>query len=288
MDRAISNWMPVWLRRVFCGPTELRAGWRLLIFVGILLSIFAVKDAVYPKAGVDNVVIFGIGEYIACFIFVVATWCMAKIEGRKFSDYGLPWRKMLGKEFWQGLAVGFVLISTLLGLLRLGGSFHFGAVNLHPSEMWKWAGFYALFFLSVGFKEEFQFRGYAQYTLASGIGWWPAAAVWSLFFALGHAHNPNEAPIGLFNAVIFGLLSCLIIRRTGNLWMMIGLHAGFDWGETFFYGVADSGIVLPGHLFSGTSSGSTWLTGGAVGPEGGLLCTLLFLVLGVIVFFWPS
>jgi len=82
----------------------------------------------------------------------------------------------------------------------------------------------------------------------------------------------------LFNAGAFGLLACLLLRRTGNLWMPIGLHMAFDWGETYFYGVANSGQTLPGHLLNSSSSGPAWLSGGTVGPEGSLLCTLLLVV----------
>ncbi|PYV64514.1 MAG: hypothetical protein DMG97_34665 [Acidobacteria bacterium] len=60
--------------------------------------------------------------------------------------------------------------------------------------------------------------------------------------------------------------------------MPIGLHMAFDWGETYFYGVADSGQTLPGHLLNSSSSGPAWLSGGTVGPEGSLLCTLLIVV----------
>ena len=64
---------------------------------------------------------------------------------------------------------------------------------------------------------------------------------------------------------------------SGNLWMPIGFHLAFDWGETYLYGVPNSGHVLPGHLLSGSSSGAWWLSGGTVGPEGSVLCTLLLI-----------
>jgi len=60
----------------------------------------------------------------------------------------------------------------------------------------------------------------------------------------------------------------------------------FDWGETYFYGVANSGHKLPGHLLNSTSSGPAWLSGGTVGPEGSLLCTLLTVVVWLICAGW--
>ncbi len=85
------------------------------------------------------------------------------------------------------------------------------------------------------------------------------------------------------NAALGGLFFCLLLRKSGNLWMPIGFHLAWDWGQTFFYGVPDSGIVVPGHLFQSTFSGSEWLTGGSVGPEGSWLCTMLFAVMWIVI-----
>ncbi len=84
----------------------------------------------------------------------------------------------------------------------------------------------------------------------------------------------------------FGLLACLLLRRTGTLWMPIGLHMAFDWGETYFYGVANSGQTLRGHLLNSSSSGPAWLCDGTVGPEGSLLCTMLIVVVWLICAGW--
>ena len=62
---------------------------------------------------------------------------------------------------------------------------------------------WAIAFLMVGLFEEFLNRGYLQYTLASGIGFWPAAFVMSGFFAFGHAFNPHETLVGVASVVLF-------------------------------------------------------------------------------------
>jgi uncharacterized protein len=63
-----------------------------------------------------------------------------------------------------------------------------------------------------------------QYTLASGIGFWPGACLMSGLFGLGHALNPNENAVGVVAVVMFGLLLCLFLRRTGNLWCAVGFY----------------------------------------------------------------
>jgi hypothetical protein len=68
--------------------------------------------------------------------------------------------------------------------------------------------------------------------------------------------------------------------------MPIGLHTAWDWGQSFVYGVPDSGYLLPNHLFDSSFAGPTWLTGGTVGPEGSVLCTVLFIGLWYVCSKW--
>jgi membrane protease YdiL (CAAX protease family) len=77
-----------------------------------------------------------------------------------------------------------------------------------------------------------------------------------------------------------------MLRRTGDLWFAIGFHTAWDWAESYFYGVPDSGELVTGHLMNVSFSGPQWLTGGSVGPEGSWLCTALLVVLGLILLAW--
>jgi membrane protease YdiL (CAAX protease family) len=142
----------------------------------------------------------------------------------------------------------------------------------------KFAAFWAAMFLLVGFFEEFLLRGYSQFTLTRAIGFWPAAVVLSCMFGLIHLQNAGEQWPGLLAAAVIGFFFCLTLRRTGSLWFAVGFHAAWDWGETFFYSVPDSGTMFPGHLLKSSLHGPRWLSGGMVGPEGSVLC---FVVIGV-------
>ena len=288
MFESVGSSEPTLQRRVFYNPRELRAGWRLLLFVGAVTGLIGAENftvaRLLPHA--DNTTLFLIREVADFLILVFVSWIMGRIEHRTIADYGLPWRKMFRAQFWQGVGLGFAAITALLVAMRLAGVFYFGTIALHGSDIWKWATVYALVFILVALREEFRARGYGLYTLTDGIGVWPAAIVWSTFFGYSHHANSGEDWIGLFNAGLFGLLACFLLRRTGNLWMPIGLHTAFDWGETYFYGVANSGQALPGHLLNSHSAGPGWLSGGTVGPEGSVLCTLLVIIVWLICGAW--
>jgi membrane protease YdiL (CAAX protease family) len=279
---------PSVLRRVFYGPSELRVGWRLGIFLAIVIALINATNLIIGRLlhGADRTTLYLVFLVINFLIFLFASWIMGRIEGRTIADYGLPWRRTFGVQFWQGVLLGFASITGLLIAMRVAGVFYFGSIALHGGDVWKWAIVYALVFILVALREEFRARGYGLFTLSAGIGFWPASIISAAYFGYSHHGNSGEDWIGLFNAGAFGLLACFLLRRTGNLWMPIGVHMAFDWGETYFYGVADSGQTLPGHLLNSSSPGPAWLSGGTVGPEGSLLCTLLIVVLWLICAAW--
>jgi membrane protease YdiL (CAAX protease family) len=282
------------LKPIFVGPNGLRAGWRLLTFFawfGVLFGGFVLIRAGGPQGFREQYrnqshititpLVMGGSEAIILLFLCIAALVMGKLEHRKFSEYGLPLRLALRKDFWIGSLTGFLTISgTLLTMFLLHG-FRVTGLAIHGTTILSSLFAWGIAFLLVGLVEEFAFRGYVQYTLASGIGFWPAACVMSSLFGLGHAFNSNENAVGSVAVVIFGLLLCLFLRRTGNLWCAVGFHLGYDWGQ-MFYGVPDSGIVPYHNLLSSTLSGPQWLTGGMVGPEASVLTPMALLVVALV------
>jgi uncharacterized protein len=272
------------LRSVFIGPSGLRAGWRLVIFGAIVLALVSARKTLLRVAfvGADDVTVYVVNKAASFLTFLIASWVMARIERRTIAEYGLPWRQMFRSRFWIGGASGFASVSTLLLALRILGVFHFGTLVVRGEQTLEYALVFGVIFVLIGLEEEFRYRGYGLFTLASGIGFWPAAVVLSAVFGYSHSGNVGENSLGLVNAGLGGLLFCLLIRRTGNLWMAIGFHAGWDWAQSYFFGVPDSGYLLPNHLFQSGFSGPSWMTGGSVGPEGSVVCSLFFFVLAVL------
>jgi membrane protease YdiL (CAAX protease family) len=204
---------------------------------------------------------------------------MSQLEGRAFGEYGLPSRGGFGKLFWQGALFGLVEISAVIGFVAALGAYHFGSLAIHGTDLLRWAAFWFALFVLVGLYEEFAFRGYVQFTLAQAINFWPAAILLSVAFGLVHITNRGESTLGVTGVMLAGLFWCFTLRRTGNLWFAVGMHASFDFGETFLYSVPDSGTVFEGHLSNATLAGPGWLTGGTAGPEASVCDFLMILVL---------
>jgi hypothetical protein len=220
-------------------------------------------------------------EFGVLLAAVLPALILGRVERRRWEVYGLPGRQAFGKLFWAGTVWGFASITLLLGTMYGLRVFEFGHLAIHGTRILKYGVFWAGMFLLVGFFEEFLLRGYSQFTLTRAIAFWPSGVVLSCVFGLIHLQNAGEQWPGVLAAAVIGFFFCLTLRRTGSLWFAVGFHAAWDWGETFFYSVPDSGTIFPGHLLKSSFHGPRWLTGGMVGPEGSLLCFLVIAVVWV-------
>ncbi len=107
---------------ILVGPGGLRAGWRLLIFLAMVVLLSTIVSAVAPQILImmskgfspRNVIL----QDLALFaIIAIAAAIMCIIERRRFADYGLPARGFLGRSFWTGAAWGFIMLSVIMGMM---------------------------------------------------------------------------------------------------------------------------------------------------------------------------
>ena len=162
-----------------------------------------------------------------------------------------------GLNFWWGL--GLVIVISVL-------------VSLNPKAHGLW-GVYTIALLGLAPCLLLHLRK------APSAGFWNAAWVTSVFFGGVHVSNSGENWVGIFGAAGIGFVFCASVRLTGSAWWAIGCHAAWDWGESYFYGTPDSGLIAKGHLLTTTPAGSALWNGGADGPEGSLLCIPIILLI---------
>ena len=271
-------------RRVFSGTPTIH-GWIGVLVYGVLVIVGFTAQSKLLKAwlpALDGIPLYVLVRVLQLAELLLFAWIASRLERRSFAAYGLPWRPAFRIRFWQGAAFGIASLTALvLALSALGGLQLTLPPHADPEALLIGTG-YLLFFIILALREEFLFRGYGLSTLAGNIGFWPAAVIWSGWFMVSHANNSAETTLGLASVGLFGVLACLLLRLTGNLWMPIGFHAAWNWGQTFLFGVSDSGhAAAPGHFFTASVSKDApgWLSGGATGPEGSALCVALITVL---------
>ena len=248
-----------------------------LILVRVLLTplLFA---AIRPFRFKAEATLDYLAEALVLIAVLLGTLIMAGIEHRSFFDYGLRNHRAT-QDLFKGAIVGYLALSLMLLGLQATHHSHFGPEYPHGTALLRAALLNVVVFALTAVYEELAFRGYPLYTLTEGIGFWPAAAAMSLFFAWEHTLNPGESRVGIAAVFVFGLVLAFSVWRSGSLLWALGFHFMWDYSETFIYGVPDSGLVSPAHLLSTRFTGPAWITGGSVGPEGSYF---IFLVLGAI------
>ncbi len=297
----------------FFGPDGPRPFWCLLVYAVILIIPIAILSTLahMEQAGavaagekqielapLDSIIM----EWMQFAIVFFATWVMSRIENRSVFDYGLA--RSNRRTLWlvTGALWGVLWLSVLVGVLIYTGHLVITGVLLGPLQGIRYGVEWAVMFLGVAFFEETLFRGYLQFTLARclagavrwmapsnryarPIGFWAAAMVISFGFGLGHGSNFGESPIGLLCAGLAGLMFTFSLWRTGSLWWAIGVHAAWDWSQSFLYGVPDSGSISQGHLLATHPAGSPLMSGGLTGPEGSLFVLPVMLCITLVIVF---
>ena len=271
------------MRRIFFNSAELRdrlaVGIYLAVMLAVGLGIGVVIHFVRGGRTPQSLPIFD--ELIAASIIFLTTAVMAIIEKRELADYGLPLRQCLGRRFWLGAVFGLVTMTMVVAAMHVAGVIAFSKGTVQGQALATYATFAALTFVFGAVFEELTCRGYLSFTLTTGMGFWPAVVLSSAIFGILHSGNPGETAFGCFSTGVFGFLFCVLLRRTGNLWMPIGFHAAYNWAESFFYGTTDSGFLAHDRFLTADVSGSRWLTGGSAGPEGSVLCVAIVLLLTI-------
>src|SRR6266576_213759 len=127
-------------QEIFVGPIGLRSGWRLLIFLAIVIAFEAafqeVVVLILKARGIVEpeglyAMVFLVGDAITLIAVVIATWIMARWEHRKLSSYGLPGKNAFGRRFWEGAVFGYAGVSALILLIFLAGGYSAGSLALH-------------------------------------------------------------------------------------------------------------------------------------------------------------
>ena len=132
-------------------------------------------------------------------------------------------------------------------------------------------------------------RGYLTQLSALQLPGWVAVLLPAILFSLLHMTESGlSQPVSIINIIFFALLASFVALRQGSLWMVCGIHTGWNWFQGNVFGVPVSGTQWLTHVFnfvpSETSNPS--LSGGAFGPENSLVVTIVWGVAMVVAYFY--
>jgi membrane protease YdiL (CAAX protease family) len=266
---------------------ELRAGWQI--------ALFLVALAITTGAIVAPLVLLGITDTMSLSAAalagtLLATFVVTRFVNRKpLVAVGLAVKKHTMRELGVGCLIGWLMMTGIFGIEYVQGYVKVEAVELTFMQGVELFITASLFFCVAAMFEEVLFRGYLFQTLMRGIKFIPAVIAVGLFFGFAHIRNPNAQVVGVLNTVLVSVLFCFAYWRTRGLWLPFGIHFAWNFAQTTLYGFPTSGKHFSEYeLTRLTQFGPEWITGGAYGPEGGVLATLMIVLCGAYVYFSRS
>ncbi len=192
-------------------------------------------------------------------------------------DIGFAWNSAAVRNLLVGLGGGIVsAIVVIFGPVLEGAA---DVVKTGPPIEVGSVVFMLVVLVFGAIGEEMLFHGYGFQVLMGALG--PVATILpvSVVFAWAHAGNLNVSPLALVNTGLWGLVFGFAFWRSGDLWLPIGVHLGWNWTLPL------SGANLSGFTMNVTGYAVRWRagterwSGGAYGPEASVVNTGVLVVL---------
>lgn len=297
------------LRRFFVREGRLRPTWRVACYivafllgrlvVEIATAVLLVLPAMVSLGTMDEselmelvfslpvllTVALGSAAFVLCLTYLFRRF----FDAGSLLDLGFDRRVGLTQEILGGLLLGAFLIGLIFVLELAAGwiqvrGFTWQTGQLPTSPVLYLVG-YAVMMALVAFHEELSFRGYilqnlnAEWAGAIGVG------ASSVLFGLFHGLNPNASWLAVLNIVLAGLLLAACYLATRQLWLPMAFHFSWDFVQGPVLSLPVSGVATGGLLLIETQ-GNPLMTGGAFGPEGGLVGTAAMLLGLVLLLAW--
>jgi membrane protease YdiL (CAAX protease family) len=267
------------IAKIFISSDEprLRAGWRLLLqtlFMIIIAVILQSILGIFYTPGKNGNLDFFISQVVELVTITGSIYIARRfLDKRSFVSLGLQ----VNKQAFIDVLIGIAITSVMMGSIYVAevaagwltfDSFAWESDSI-PTVMTGVLTFLVVF-VFVGWNEELLSRGYHLQTLASGLNVFWGMVISSSLFGLAHLGNPNATWVSAAGIFFAGVFLAYGFLRTGQLWLSIGLHIGWNFFEGVVFGFPVSGLDIY-HLIRLQIQGPVIWTGGAFGPEAGLI-----------------
>lgn len=301
-----------------------RAFWRLLVqfvlsliipvpFVILAVVTFAWSQGVSLEEGIffgpgpevesmvlSSPVILTVLQFISTLGIVTSVWLAARfLDHRSFTSLGLRLHRDWWIDLGFGLALGALLmVSIFLVEWAAGWVTIVGTLQTdEPGQPFFLAILLPIvLYLGVGVSEELLSRGYQLRNMAEGLNFaaiGPRGAILlalllsSSIFGVLHLGNPNTTAISTINIAVAGLFFGAAYVLAGQLAIPIGLHIAWNFFQGNVFGFPVSGVEWSQTTFIDIDQrGPELWTGGAFGPEAGLLDPIASFVGILLILLW--
>jgi uncharacterized protein len=270
---------------------RLRTLWRLLLHAAILVGlaavpIFAIAEPLtalhrrglflpgYNHEEYDRIINMIVGPIMTVGVIGSVVIARRWLDHRRVEELCVRWDRVWWKGLAGGLALGTALMALVFALeyafgwIALTGVLVSNATGVSVSLAFM---FSTVKVLCVGTYEELVSRGYHLRNLADGLTLRWGIVISSAVFALLHLTNDNAGVLSMAGLFVNALLFATAVLVTRRLSTAIGLHIAWNFAQGAVFGFPVSGDKEGASLVGIQQGGVTLITGGAFGPEAGLV-----------------
>ncbi|MGH6870588.1 MAG: CPBP family intramembrane glutamic endopeptidase [Rhizomicrobium sp.] len=248
-----------------------------VVSLQVVLQHHHLLDAQENPIGIAGFAAFLLGPFSALGLTVLA-W-VRFVERRPFGTMGLV--RGRAREFFLGHLMGVAMMTAIVLGICAAGAYQAGAIGVAFGSA---AGLAGIAVLLAGFAiqssvEELVFRGWMFSAISAKLGIPSGIVLSTLVFVLLH-FDPDATAFFYANVVLFAVFACLFALGRGNVWGVMGWHAGWNWIAATGFEIRVTGLDahMPALVVRMVPGGADILTGGHEGPEGSIVCTLVLLV----------
>ena len=210
--------------------------------------------------------------------FLVATVVVGNLLN-KYSWDRMGWHTQPG-GLWPRLLCGIGL-GALMAMLAIGLAFVLDRATVHRTGDWSvWPSVVVplgLGLVLAALGEELMFRGYPMRRLADAIGPLPAMLILAALFGVAHARNPYATFFSTVNVALAAIWLSFAFFSAGGMALAWGLHFGWNAGLSILFDAPVSGYAFQVPAVEYTPGRHEWVDGGAFGPEGGIVTTIVLI-----------
>lgn len=243
------------------------------ILGGVLLGIAAVFIAGILGQPLTPFFVTILTLFSFAFISLAVLAWARLVEKSPWHSLGLI-RKNALRDFVIGWGIGGAMLTLCVVIMIL-----LGVVTITGVQF---SGQFLLQFLLLilawsiqGTTEELLTRGWMFPSLASKHNIPVGILISSLFFTAMHLGNNAIDWIPLLDLLLFGILTCLLMLKTGNLWVVGGLHAAWNCFQGNVFAFPVSGTDTGAAFIQIQIQGPTFLSGGDFGVEGSIVSLIV-------------
>ena len=278
--------------------SRLRAGWRLLIqtvvmLIGFscfgipLIVIYYFLDPASAFTGKLTPALLLLTTLVQTFAFTTSIFLARRfLDKQSIESLGLKINRQALFDLLAGIGVTFIQMGLIYVVMRSLGWLTFKGFAWDVDPLGQVIGNTLTFlfvFILVGWNEELLSRGYHLQTLASGFNLFWGVVISSTVFGFLHIFNPGSSWVAVLGITVAGFYFAFAYLRTKQLWLPIGLHIGWNFFEGVVFGFPVSGLdIYP--LTRIDVTGPVLWTGGAFGPEAGLIILPSLVIGGILIY----